>query len=67
MKVRELMKKVHLTANQKVKLNDYSTASTHITKGRYDFGYESEEVERLLSLKVKFFEVSDKGLVIWAE
>lgn len=67
MKVRELMKKVHLTATQKVKLNDCSTASTHITEGRYDFGYESEEVERLLSLKVNSFAVNDNGLVIWAE
>ncbi len=67
MKVRELMKHVHLIKGQKTKLNDYSTSKTFITVDCYCFDIESEELERLLSLKVNTFDVSDYGLTIHAE
>ncbi len=67
MKVRELMRHSHLIQGQKTKLNDYSTAKTFITVDRYCFDIDSNEVERLLNLKVNSFDVSEFGLTIHAE
>lgn len=67
MKVKELILKAHLRLSQRITLNDRSTATTFVTKDRYCFGLASEEVERLLKLKVNSYNVADTGLTIWAE
>ena len=67
MKVNELMKKVHLYKGQSVTLIDHSTATTFKTSGRYAFDIDSEEVERLLKLKVNTFNVNEMGICIHAE
>jgi len=66
-KVGELIKKVHLYGDQKIKVNDHSTAQTITTKDRYCFELDSDEVQRILKLKVNSFEVRDTGLTVWAE
>ena len=67
MKVRELISKAHLFSGQKIKLNDMSTGQTFITKDRYAFDIDSEEVDRLLCLRVNTFNVNNTGLIIWAK
>ena len=67
MKVRELMKHAHLINGQKTKLNDHSTDKTFVTVDRYSFDVGSDEVDRLLNLKVNSFDVSGFGLTIHAE
>lgn len=67
MKVKELIAKAHLYGEQKVKIRDHSTATTFITRDRYTFALEAEEVERILKLKVNTFEITKEGLLINAE
>ncbi len=62
------MKKVHLYGNQKIKVRDFSVQKTFVTKDRYCFELDSEEIERICRLKVNSFEIDDqKMLVINAE
>lgn len=67
MKVKELMRKVHLYGEQRIMVNDLCTQQTITTKDRYCFELDSDEVERIFNLKVNSFEVNEKGLRIWAE
>ena len=67
MKVGDLIKEVHLYGEQKIKVNDHSTAQTITTKDRYCFELDSDEVQRILKLKVNSFEVRDTGLTVGAE
>ena len=67
MKVGDLIKKVHLYGEQKIKVNDHSTGQTITTKDRYCFELDSDEVQRILKLKVNSFEVGEAGLTVWAE
>lgn len=67
MKVGELIKKVHLYKGQGITLIDHSTATTFKTCGRYTFDKDSDEIERLMKLKVNTFDVNEDGLRIYAE
>ena len=67
MKVKELMLKAHLYGDQKISVFDYSTQKTFTTKDRYCFELDSDEVERILRLKVNSYNVNEKGIVINAE
>ena len=67
MKVGDLIKKAHLYGEQKIKVNDRSTAQTITTKDRNCFELDSDEVQRLLKLKVNSYEVNAAGLTVWAE
>ena len=66
MKVRELTAKVNLISGQNIKLVDHSTCKTFITKERYAFDLGSDEIERLLKLKVNSFTVCNTGITIHA-
>ncbi len=67
MKVGDLIKKVYLYRERKIKVNGHSTAQTITTKDRYCFELDSDEVQRILKLKVNSFEVGEAGLTVWAE
>lgn len=67
MKVRDLTLNVNLNRAQKITVNDRRTAQTLTTQNQKCFELGSDEVERVLNLKVTSFEVSDLGLRIWAE
>lgn len=66
MKVKELMNHANLLGGQKTILHDYSTQKT-FTADRCCFGLNSNEVERILKLKVNTFRTNDNGLEIFAE
>lgn len=40
---------------------------TITTKDRYCFELDSDEVERIMKLKVNSYEVSNSGQTVWAE
>lgn len=67
MKVKELMLKAHLYGDQKITVVDHSTQQTFTTKDRYAFEMDSDEVERIIRLKVNSYNVNEKGICIYAE
>lgn len=67
MKVKELVKKVHLYAGQRITVNNYATGKTYRTDDRYGFSIGSDEAEAMYNLKVNSFDVCADGLKIWAE
>lgn len=67
MKVRELVKKVHLIDGQRIAVNNYTTGKTYRTTDRYGFNIDSKAAEEMYNWKVNSFDVCADGLKIWAE
>lgn len=67
MKVKEIMLKAKLDKSQNVVIRDMSTAETFKTApGTIVLGLESEEVKRIINLKVTHFSFNDTGIIILA-
>lgn len=64
MKVKELMKVVHLYDGQETIVKDVETKEIFRTNGRYDFDKSVED--RVLDMKVNTFNISDSVLLIYA-
>ena len=67
MKVGELIRRALLYGDQQIEVRDFSTKQTFLTKHRFAFELDSEEVARIINLKVNTFEISDRGITINAE